>query len=43
MKSAELLVKGEALSYNQEDIPKIRKEILGIMYANMKPGEGWEE
>jgi len=43
MKSAELLVQGEDLKYSQEDIPTIRKEILGIMYANMEVGEGWEK
>ena len=41
MKTAELLVKGEELKYTQEDIPRIRQEMLGVMYANMEAGQGW--
>jgi len=41
MKTGELLLKGEPLKYSQDDIPDIRKNILGIFYENMELGKGW--
>jgi len=41
MKTGELLLKGETLSYSQEEIPTIRQEILGILYKNMEHCDGW--
>lgn len=42
MKTVELLLKGEALRFTQEEMPELRKEILGVLYANMEICKGWE-
>ena len=41
MKTAEMLLKGEGLKFSQDDMPELRKEILGVLYANMEICEGW--
>ncbi|PUU72405.1 hypothetical protein B9Z19DRAFT_1069783 [Tuber borchii] len=43
MKSLELLVKEQPLAFEQKDIHRIRQEIMGIMFANMEAGKGWEK
>ncbi|KAG0123464.1 hypothetical protein HOY82DRAFT_544236 [Tuber indicum] len=35
------LLEGEALRYKQDDIPAIRKKMLGIFYANMEACKDW--
>ncbi|KAG0641455.1 hypothetical protein HOY80DRAFT_1112578 [Tuber brumale] len=41
MQSGLLLLQGEVLDYKQDDIPNIRKTMLGIFYANMMYCQDW--
>lgn len=41
MHTAGLLLKGDPLSYCQNNIPQIRKSILAVLYANMQACKDW--